>query len=92
MTMNEKKVIDKTDKTNDLIIIDPKNFGEKIKKNFNIIQSNISEKPVNETAKPSISHMKRNISIIFILVFLFIPTMKSVDTILFLMILSFSKS
>ena len=32
MTMNETKVIDKTDKTNDLIIIDPKNFGEKIKK------------------------------------------------------------
>lgn len=67
MAMNEKKVIDKTDKTNDLIIIDPKNFGEKIKKNFNIIQSYDIQKPVNEPPKPSISNKKRNISIIFIL-------------------------
>ena len=69
MTMNEKKVIDKTDKTNDLIIIDPKNFGEKIKKNFNIIQSYDIQKPVNELPKPSISNKKRNISIISILIF-----------------------
>jgi hypothetical protein len=68
MTMNEKKVIGKTDITNDLIIIDPKNFGEKIKKNFNIIQSYDMQKPVNEPPKPSISNKKRNISIISILV------------------------
>ena len=66
MTTKEKREIDKT---KDLILNNNKNNQDKINKSFNIIQSNISEKPVNETAKPSISHMKRNISIISILVF-----------------------